>query len=75
MLICLVFEKFRSIALQFGFKFIAFEGSISNVHEILKLKALLREEVLGHIFAASVGDIELVFEVKVVGNFTSIHSL
>lgn len=62
--------------MQFRFKLIAFEGSVSNVHEILELKALLREKVLGHIFAAaSVGDIKLVFEVKIVGNFTSIHAL
>lgn len=57
---------------EFGLELIAFEGAVSNIHEILELEALLTEEVFGFVFAG-VGDVEFVLEIEVVGNLAAIH--
>lgn len=61
------------------FKFLAFvsaitviDGSIPEVHEVLELEAFFGKVVLSLIFT-SIGDIEFVIEIEVVGEFASVH--
>jgi hypothetical protein len=57
---------------NFGLEFIAIDGPVPDVHEVIKGKAFLAEVVLGSVFA-HVAHVEFIFEIEIVGNFTPIH--